>query len=200
MAPFVFTLSSGGGLKKIHRRLEVASSYDFEVTGGDIIDGIILDTFDNEIRRSGRCLLQISQTLLLINILNGEIVEQRCSNWSFLGELEKGPVAGSLKGVSRLRAFIPVSGIKIRRDRVLVLDDEGKTRVRIHWFSFFRKKKSLRLGITQPLRGYEHAHTELRKLLVEMHAEPCTRTTDIYSGLGVNSRNYSAKPDIRLVP
>ncbi len=200
MVPFVFTLTSGGGFKKIHRRLETGSSYDLEVMGSDVVDGIILDTFDNEIRRLGRFLLQTGQTLLLINILNGEIVEQRCSNWSFLDELEKGPVAESLKGVSRLRAFIPVSGIKIRRDKVLVLDDEGKTRVRLHWFSFFRKKKSLRLGITQPLRGYEHAHTELRKLLVEMHAEPSTRTTDMYSCLGVNSRNYSSKPDIILVP
>ncbi len=200
MAPFVFTLSSGGGLKKIHQRLGTGSSYDFYVTGGDMVDGIILDTFDNEIRRSGRFLLQTRQTLLLINILNGEIAEQGGSDWSFLNELEKGPVAESLKGISKLRAFIPVSGIKMRRDRVLVLDDEGKTRVRLHWFSFFRKKKSLRLGGTQPLRGYEHAHMELRKLLIGMHAEPCARATDMYGCLGVKSRNYSAKPDIKLIP
>ena len=82
MAPFVFTLSSGGGLKKIHQRLGTGSSYDFYVTGGDMVDGIILDTFDNEIRRSGRFLLQTRQTLLLINILNGEIAHgftaQKC--------------------------------------------------------------------------------------------------------------------------
>jgi len=200
MAPFVFTLSSGGDLKKIHRRLEAGSSYDFDITRGDMVDGTVLDTFDNEIRLSGRFLLQTRQSLLLINILNGEIAEQRASAWSFLNELEKGPVAGSLRGVSRLRAFIPVSRIKMRRDRVLVLDDEGKTRARLHWFSFFRKKKSLQLGITQSLRGYGSTHTDLRNLLLEMGAESCTRVADIYRSLGSKTKNYSIKPDIALVP
>ncbi len=200
MAPFVFTLSSGGELKKIHRRLEACSSYDFNITRGDMVDGIVLDTFDNEIRLSGRFLLQTRQSLLLINILNGEITEQNASTWFFLNDLEKGPVARSLKGVSELRAFIPVSRIKIRRDRVLVLDDEGKTRARLHWFSLFRKKKSLQLGITQPLRGYETAHTDLRNLLIGVGAESCTRVADMYRRLGSKTKNYSIKPDIALVP
>ncbi len=200
MAPFVFTLSSGGELKKIHRRLEACSSYDFNITRGDMVDGIVLDTFDNEIRLSGRFLLQTRQSLLLINILNGEITEQNASTWFFLNDLEKGPVARSLKGVSELRAFIPVSRIKIRRDRVLVLDDEGKTRARLHWFSFFRKKKSLQIGITQSLRGYESTHIDLKNLLLDTGAEPCTGVAGIYKRLGAKPKRYAAKPGIVLVP
>ena len=200
MEPFVFTFSSKENLKKINRRLKAGSPYSFDAARGDVVSGTVLDTFDNEIQLSGRLLLQTDESLLLINILSGEIAEQAASTWSFLTELEKGPVARSLKGVSVLRAFIPVSRIKLCRDRVLVLDDEGKTRARLHWFSFFRKKKSLQLGLTQSLRGYESTHTGLKKLLSGMGATPCTRVTDIYSRLGIRTENYIAKPDIKLAP
>ncbi len=200
MAPFVFTFSSGRNLKKIHRRMKSGSLHGLDVTRGETVDAVILDTFDNDVLHSGRFLLQTGQSLLLINILSGEVAEQSGSAWSFLNDLEKGPIFGALKGISRLRAFIPVSRIKIRRDRVLILDDEGKTRARLHWFSFFRKKQLLQLGITQSLRGYEQTHTDLREVLVEMHADPCGGATDIYRRLRVKPGNYSAKPDIALVP
>ena len=200
MEPFIFTLSPGEDQKKIHRRIEAGSVFDLAVTVGDRVDGFILDNFENEMRRSGLLLLQIEESLLLINILSGEIFEQNGSAWSFPGELEKGSVAKSLRGVSKLRAFTPVSKIQMRRDRVLVLDDEGKTRARLHWVSFFRKKKSLRIGITQSLRGYEPAHRDLRNLLLDMGATKCSRDTDIYNRLGIKLRNYCSKPDIILSP
>ena len=200
MKSFVFTLSSGEDKKKICQRLEAASSYDFNVTRGEAIDGCILDTFDNEIRLSGKFLLQIEHTLLLINFLSGEIVEQTASDWSFVNELQKGPVASSLAKVSKLRAFIPGASIKIRRDRILVLDDEEKTRVRLYLFSFYHRKKSVQLGVTQSLRGYEPANDDLKNLLLDLGAAPCAKATDIYKGLGIKSKNYSAKPDLALFP
>lgn len=130
----------------------------------------------------------------------GKIFEQTASAWSFSGELGKGPVAKSLRGVSKLRAITPVSKIQMRRDRVLVLDDEGKTRARLNWFSFFRKKKSLRIGITQSLRGYEPAHRDLRTLILDVGANQCTGDTDFYSLLGIKSKHYCSKPDIILDP
>ena len=200
MESFVFTLSSGEDQKKICQSLEAASSYDFDVTRGDVIDGCILDTFENEIRVSGRFLLQTEHSLLLINFLSGEIVEQTASDWSFVTELKKGPVARSLEKVSKLRAFIPGVIIKIQRDRMLVLDDEEKTRVRLYLFSFYRKKKSMQLGVTQSLRGYEPAHGDLKNLLLDLGAVSCSKATDIYKRLGIKSKNYSAKPDIALIP
>lgn len=198
MEPFVFTLSSGEDQKKLCQRLEADTSYDFDVTRGDTIDGCILDTFDNEIRLSGRFLLQTEHNLLLINFLSGEIVEQTASDWSFVTELKRGPVARSLAKVSKLRAFIPGASIKIRRDRMLVLDDEEKTRARLYLFSFSRRKKSVQLGVTQSLRGYKPAHNDLKNLLLDLGAAPCAKTTDIYKRLGIKSKNYLTKPDIAL--
>ncbi len=186
--------------EKICQSLKAVSSYDFVVTGGDVIDGCILDTFENEVRLSGRLLLQTERSLLLINFLSGEIVEQKASDWSFVTELKKGPVARSLANVSKLRAFMPGASIKTGRDRVLVLDDEEKTRVRLYLFSFYRKKKSMQLGVTQSLRGYEPAHGDLKNLLLELGAVSCSRATDIYKNLAIKSKNYSAKPHIALIP
>jgi len=198
MESFIFTFTSGNDLKKKYRRMEAGSPYDFAVTRGEKIDALLLDTFDNEIRLSGKFLLQTGPSLLLINFLNGEIAEQTAAKWSFLTELEKGAVVRSLTRVSKFRAVIPVARLQIRRDRVLVLDDEGKTRVRLHGVSFFRKKKSLQIGITQSLRGYESAHTKLNKQLLGLGAVPCSKVVDIYSRLGIKLKNYSNKPDIAI--
>ena len=199
MEPFVFTLPPGKNLKKLRRHLDNDTLFDLVVKKGELVDCTILDTFDNEIRLSKRILLQTGQALLLINLANGRIVEQQPgSTWSFLPELEDGPVAGSLKGVSRLRAFMVVSRLKIRRDMGLILDDEGKTRARLHIVSFFRKKRSLQIGITQSLRGYERAHADLKGWLIKIGAHPCRDVGEMYSRLGIKSKNYSAKPGISL--
>ena len=200
MEPSVFTLPPGKNLKKLCRHLDTDFLYDLDVTKGELISGFILDTFDNEVKLSKRILLQAGQTLFLINLVNGRIVEQQIgSTWSFLSQLENGLVAESLKGVSKLRAFMVVSRLTIRRDRGLVLDDEGKTRARLHIFSFFRKKKSFQLGITQSLRGYERAHTDLKSWLMKLGADLCSDVERMYSSLGIKSKNYAAKPDIHLV-
>ena len=202
MESFVFTLPPGKNLKKLRRHLDGDTLYDLVVKKGELVDCSILDTFDNEIRISRRILLLTGQALLLINIANGRIVEQQAgSAWSFLSELEDGPVARSLKGVSRLRAFMVVSRLKIRRDMGLILDDERKTRARLHIVSFFRKKQSLQFAITQSLRGYERAHADLKSSLIKMGADLCRDVgdvADVYSRLGIKSKNYSAKPGISL--
>ncbi len=199
MEPFVFTLPSGKNLKKLRRHLDDDMLYDLVVKKGELVDCSILDTFDNEIRLSKRILLQTGRALLLINLANGRIVEQQQgSTWYFLPELEDGPVARSLKDVSRLRAFMVVSRVKIRRDMGLILDDEGKTRARLQIVSFLRKKRSLQLGITQSLRGYERAHADLKSWLMKMGADLCKDVGAMYSRLGIKSKNYSAKPGISL--
>lgn len=72
MKPFIFTLSPGEDQKKIHHRIEAVSAFDLAVTDGDRVDGFILDNFENEIRRSGQLLMQIEESLLLIDISSGQ--------------------------------------------------------------------------------------------------------------------------------
>ena len=199
MESFIFTLPSGESIKKIRRYLDRRTRYNFAVTKGEYADARVLDTFDNEIRLSGRILLQTGQTLLLINLNSGHIVEQHAGpSWSFWTDLDSGPVAAGLKNVSRLRAFLVVSKLAVRCDRGLVLDDEGKTRVRLHIISFLRKRKSLRFGLTQSLRGYDRAHADLQSYLLEMGADPVGDVSRIFRKLGIKQREYSAKPDISI--
>ena len=199
MEPFVFTLSSKECLKKLQRRFGPGSLYNLVVTQGDMADGCILDTFDNKIRNSGRLLLQFGHSLLLINLSNGHLARQHAvSTWSFRSELEAGPVAESLMKISRLRAFMVVAKISMRCDRGLVLDDEGKTRVRLHCFTLVRKKKSFQFVITQPLRGYGRAHLDLKSQLMGTGAEFPADIVNIYRGLGIKKEDYSIKPEIFL--
>jgi len=199
MKSFVCKFSSKKSLEKLQRVLDADSPYDLHVIKDDLVDCSVLDTFDGEIRLSERILLQVGQTLLLINFLTGQIAKQQViSTWSFQSDLEEGVVAGCLRNISPLRAFKPVAKITMRRELGLVLDDEGKTRVRLHCFSFFKKKKSIQLGITQYLRGYGKAHTDLKNRLKEMGAVSVISVGDINSCLGIISKNYSAKPDISL--
>jgi len=199
MEPFVFSFPAKECLKKLQHRFGSRHLYNFVVKKGEIDDGCILDTFDNKIRSSRKLLLQLKHSLLLINLSNGQIARQQViSPWSFRSELEDGPVAEALGKVSRLRAFIIVTKISMQLDTGLVLDDEGKTRTRLYCFTMFRKKKSLQFGITQPLRGYEGAHSALRSRLMGAGADSAVDTGDIYSNLGIKQNEYSIKPAIIL--
>jgi len=199
MESFIFTLPSGKSIKKVGHYLNSRKRYNLGVTRRELADAVILDTFDNEIKLSGQILLQTGQTLLLLNLNSGCIVEQHAgSSWSFRTELGNGPVAAGLKNVSGLRAFLVVSRLKMRRDRGLLLDDEGKTRARLYIISFSRKKKSLRFGMTQSLRGYDRAHAALQSYLQDMGAVAVRDVAEIFRCLGVRQGNYSAKPDISV--
>ncbi|MBW1636348.1 MAG: CHAD domain-containing protein [Deltaproteobacteria bacterium] len=201
MEPFIFTLPRGKSMKRVHHYLNSRTRYNLDVIKGEKLDAVLLDTFNSEIARSGQVLLQVGQTLLLINLLSCRIVEQHAASpWSFLTELAIGPVVAALKTVSRLRAFMVVSKLTLRCDRGLLLDDEGKTRARLHVFAFFRKKRSLLLGITQSLRGYDRAHRDLQHHLTDMGGAAVRDAGEILRCLKIKQREYSAKPDICIAP
>jgi len=175
--------------------------YHVNLEKGEVKEGLLLDTFDNELFSSGRLLLQVGRDLVLKDLRNGNFTEQKSSgDWSFIAELESGPVAIQLKKISRLRALIPVAAVKVRKETGLILDDEGKTRVRFKNLIFSVGKKTAGVGSTQHLRGYDQAHEDLKNWLTRLGAVRCHTATDLYAILGISVEYYTAKPVIQLNP
>jgi CHAD domain-containing protein len=199
MKSFVFTFPEEKRKKiKSSTLLKIARTpFYLDVTRGEMEEAAVLDTFADEVRKSGKLLLSLSGWLLLIDCRSGEIFEQSVDYpWSFIPDLEKGAVRENLKTVSALRTIVPVTGLKIRHDRGLVLDDETKTRVRISFFTFKRKKKSLLIGVTRILKGYEKTHEKVKDWL---NAQGALRLEDqllLYNRLGIPVRDYSVKPEL----
>ncbi len=72
--------------------------------------------------------MQTEQSLLLLNLKSGQLIEQQISSpWSFWAELKDGAVKRAIRDVSRLRAYLPVTRLLVQRDLGLLLDDEDKT-------------------------------------------------------------------------
>ncbi len=196
---FVFTFPDDKKIRE-SKPLKIGKSpFSLEVTAGLFEEGRLLDTFNEEVRKSGKLLLSINDRLLLIDWRSGDIFEQPVDySWSFLPELKSGPVRDNLKGVSKIRAINPVAGLKIRQDKGLVLDDEVKTRVRLSFFSFRRKKRSLLCGVTRILRGYEKTHGILVSWLLAEGAQKNSDPLTVYTQLGIPTRNYSVKPRLEI--
>lgn len=196
---FVFTFPDD---KKIRgsKPLKIdRTPFCLEVTAGLFEEGRLLDTFTEEVRKSGKLLLSINDRLLLIDWRSGDIFEQPVDYpWSFLPELKSGPVRDNLGSVSKIRAISPVAGLEIRQDKGLVLDDEIKTRVRVSFFFFRRKKKSLLLGITRILRGYEKTHGKIISWLLAEGAQKNSDSLTVYTKLAIPVRNYSVKPPLPI--
>jgi len=196
---FVFTFPDDKKIRE-SKPLKIGKTpFHLEVTAGMFEEGRLLDTFTEEVRKSGKLLLSINGRLLLIDWRSGDILEQPVDySWSFLSELKSGPVRDNLGGVSEIRAFSPVVGLKIRQDKGLVLDDEIKTRVRLLFFTFRRKKKTLLLGITRTLRGYEKTHGKITSWLQAEGARKNSDSLTVYTQLGIPVRNYSVKPRLEI--
>ncbi|WP_457577808.1 CHAD domain-containing protein [Desulfomarina sp.] len=196
---FVFTFPDEKKLRETNPLKIGSTPFHLEMTGGQVEQARLLDTFTEEVRKSGKLLLSIDDRLLLFDWASGDIFEQTVDYfWSFLSELKNGPVRDNLGGVSEIRAISPVAGLKIRRDKGLVLDDEIKTRVRLLFFSFRRKKKTLLFGVTRPLRGYEKSHGKVISWLLAEGAQKTGDSLTVYTKLAIPVRNYSVKPRLPI--
>lgn len=199
MEPFTYFFSSAISSKKMRQKMPSGVRYNVNLEKGEAEEGLLLDTFDNELLLSGKILLQVGDRLWLQNLKSGLFAEQRAAaGWSFVTELEEGAVASQLDRVAKLRALIPVAAVVVRKDKGSILDDEGKTRVRFGNLVFIMGKKTAGIGITQPLRGYGKAHEDVEKWLLQLGGIPCSLATDLYNAIGVSDAFYSAKPVLQL--
>ncbi len=199
MDPFIYLLPSTLNHKKLQKKLSDSPSYKISFEQDEKQEGILFDTFDAEVFHSGKMLFQEGDTLLLIDLQTGGLTKQiGPEKWVFSGDLSEGPVASHLQKISSLRAFLPVADVDLCLLHGLLLDDEGKTRARLHHMAMSRGKKSIGIGTTQYLRGYSKAHDDLRRSLQKIGARACQNVGQVYQALGIKHQKYTAKPVIQL--
>ncbi len=201
MEPFIFFLPGNLSLQKLSQFLSDEDGLKMSVERGEAEEGLLLDSFENEAFLAAKVLLQTERLLTLFDLETGQLHEQHVTaEWKLAGDLEEGSVSRLLIDISPLRAFLPVAKVKVRREDGQLLDDEGKTLARFHFLAVSRARKVAVIGATQPLRGYAQAHGVLQQALDQYGATACTGFDDLYRHLGIEKKEYSAKPVIPLDP
>jgi len=201
MEPFIYHLPVVLSTKKIQKKILRLQSYRLSVEKGEKLEGVLLDTFDEEMFFAAKMLFQVKQRLFLFDLQSGQLIDQVSKeDWSFARDLQNGPVTSLLKRVSCLRAFLPVASIQLCFEHGLLLDDEGKTRARFHNLTIGHGRNSVGVGSTQYLRGYTQAHKDLCRSLQKIGAKACQDVGLVYDSLGIKGEQYTAKPPIKLNP
>lgn len=202
MEPFVYYLPSTLSLRKLRQHLPLEPHYQVILEQGEMRDAVLLDTFDNGLFETAKLLFEVDKQLLLLDLQTGQLLEQTAPpGRPAIGDMVKGPVVDMLLEVSRLRALLPVVGIRVRRDEGRVLDDEGKTLVRFYHLTIGRgRRKLVGMGCARYLRGYSEAYADLWHWLENCGATACQNAGDIYTGLGIVLQQYSVKPEIEILP
>lgn len=201
MKPFVYLLQTNPGYKEIAKGAFRIGGYSLETAKGEAVSATLLDTFDREVLDSGRLLFQTDSGLLLFNFGDGSFMEQATpESWRFAGDLESGPVESVLNSLSKLRAFLPIGNVRIRRDRSNLLDDETKTTARFTQLVLEKGKKNCLVGSTTYLRGYTTAIGDLEKVLRGVGAEEIVDGWGIIPQLGIKEGYWAVKQRVQLAP
>ena len=199
MDPFIYHFPVVLSIKKLQKRLQKFPLYRLSVEKGEKLEGVLFDTFDEEMSHAMKMLFQVKDRLFLLDLQSGRVFEQVSQQgWSFASDLQDGPVTSLLKRVSCLRAFLPVASIKLCFKHGRLLDDEGKTRARLLNLTLDHGRKSINIGSTQYLRGYAQAHIDLCKSLKKIGAKKCQDLGPVYDSLEIKREHYTAKPLIQL--
>ncbi len=201
MNPFIYLLPSALSRKKLQKALSDKAPYQVVMEQDESRQATLLDTFDAQVGQSAQMLFQQGEMLLLIDLHTGSVLQQAApEGWLCAGDLPHGEVATKLLKLSSLRAFLPAAELELALVRGLLLDDEGKTRVRLHHLNLYRGKKSAGVGSTEYLRGYTKAHRDLCSSLAKTGAILCDSAGQLYQALGIKQQVYTAKPMIGLDP
>ena len=200
MDPFVYIGHSVLRAKSLNKSLTETKEYKIREEKGEKTGGIILDTFDNVLLKKDLLLLQLDEGQVLVSLEDGSILEQNFTgDWRFAGDLPSGPIADTLAGLTELRAFLPVTNIKVRQDKGALLDDEGKTRARYNNLVLWKGKTAISVGAVTSLRGYSRAYNDLIDILKGHDCTALDKAAEIFGLLGVKVNNYTSKPALPLV-
>lgn len=157
-----------------------------------------MDTFDCELEKDGKILLENENQLLLIESQSGSLFSQNSKAAGLcVGEIQNGPVKRQIEALSELRALISSAEVTLNLQTANMLDDEQKTVARLNICTFTKKKKSAVLLICNPLRGYQ---PEFTKLNAAISAFTETNEGTLLQMLGFKKSHYDPKPDISLDP
>jgi CHAD domain-containing protein len=201
MDPFTYFLPAALNQKKLLKKITSEPQYRFSLEKTEGWQGELLDTFDEKMLSSGKMLFQVEERLLCFDLQSGQVIEQASpETWSFSFDLPDGPVTSVLNEISLLRAFLPVAKVELFLQHGTLLDDERKTRARLHNLTISCGGKTVSVGSTQHLRGYDQAHADLRQSLEKIGAVFCRDVGQVYESLKVKRDKYTSKPVVHLNP
>lgn len=172
----------------------------FEYDDGETSPFELLDCFDQSIRKSGRVLVRVNETLQLLQG-DGVVLAQQCNKQAGLvSALADGQVKRALTVVSPLRSLLVVGRGKLHYCRMVAVDDDHKTHVRAHFqrFQVEGGDRQITLVTLQALRGYDSAYEALRLHIANLNVESVADIASMYTRLIADYEEYDPKPKITI--
>jgi CHAD domain-containing protein len=157
---------------------------------------VALDDFDQTLRRSGRLLFQAGGAVTLL-LADGSVLSQAgVLQGRPAVTLPDGPVRAALADLSPLRSLLEVGAGRMCRTTTAFLDDEGKSRARVHLLSL-DAGRGCAIATLQGLRGYPRALADLRARTIDCGGVPL-EIGGLYQRLFPDLATYEAKPAVDL--
>lgn len=160
---------------------------------------ILRDTFDQDLRRAGRVLIQIGVRWVLVD-RDGQMIEGDGAKSGFVADLAPGALQQALAPVPSLRSLLPLAqGQGARRDLVL-LDDQDKTLARLSLLTLQGAAGTVTLASLRGLRGYDKALATLQQALAARQVTSAQMAAQVHDALAPDLERYVAKPDVPMAP
>ncbi|MBE9639450.1 CHAD domain-containing protein [Salipiger mangrovisoli] len=158
----------------------------------------VRDTFDQEIRHSGRLLIETETQIEVLGAEGRSLAQPGVSAARFVAEFAKGPVTSALSDLSPLRCLLPVGAGVLRRGVLALLDDEAKTQARALLLDLCVTEGGAAIVVQlQGLRGYDKALLRLRGM-VEAAGGTAFGEQPLYAGLFPGQPDYRPKPQVPI--
>ena len=159
----------------------------------------LLDTFDEDLRQRGMCLLQVGAELILWTA-DGAMLGQSDvgAPARFVADLPSGPVKDALGCVPALRSLVPLGQGRLSSAQLALVDDEEKTQARAKFHVLAAEVgQGVAIAQLQRLRGYDKAFEQLQNDLTLAGALPLTEAHPL-KALFPDHQPYVAKPKLDL--
>nr|WP_321253365.1 CHAD domain-containing protein [uncultured Ruegeria sp.] len=181
-------LACNKGLKGLALRVE----------GGDPAQSFNwLDCHDQSLGSAGSILLEVGETLRLLQG-NAEFpVQKGAGTGKFVQDLPDGPVRDALNGFPKLRALMNLGAGDLEIQEFAAVDDLEKTRVRGELISLKSENRQATLVRVRSLRGYEPAYETICAALQETAGDEGGLDV-VYPILFPETPPYQSKPIVLL--
>ncbi|WP_226621833.1 CHAD domain-containing protein [Alloyangia pacifica] len=159
---------------------------------------LVRDTFDQELRTSGRMLIATEGRSELLQPGGAPLCQAGGTAARFVADFPEGPVKAALSDLSPLRCLLPVGAGALRRGTLALLDDEQKTQARAVLLELDATDGGRATVLQlQGLRGYDKALARLRRM-IEAAGGSALDDDALYSQLFPGLDAYSPKPVVPL--
>ena len=159
---------------------------------------VVLDTFDDELWRQSKVLLNTGSELLLLGEQTLSCPLHGRKAIGFKQDITDDKMRMQLDAVQDIRRLLPQPGFTVSQYHVAVVDDDDKTCARLLVLEVESKTGSASYLELLPLRGYDKPYKLLYESLLQLDAELDAVPTEVFERLGYSPHNYRSNPNISL--